>query len=74
MYEELCKCQDLFTKFGGHPMAAGLSLPVGRLEEFVRRINEESNLTEEDFIPKIHIDVPMPLSYVTKGLVEELKV
>lgn len=73
MYEELCKCQDLFSKFGGHPMAAGLSFPKHHLEEFIRRINAYSVLTEEDFIPKIHIDVPMPLSYVTKPLIEEFK-
>lgn len=74
MYEELCKCQDLFSKFGGHPMAAGLSLPAENREEFVRRINAYASLTEEDFIAKVHIDVPMPLSYVTKELIEELKI
>ena len=73
MYEELCKCQDLFTKFGGHPMAAGLSLPKENLEAFIMRMNENASLSEEDFIFRIHIDVPMPLSYVTKHLIEELK-
>ena len=73
MYEELCKCQDLFLKFGGHPMAAGLTLLEGKLEEFERRLNENAELNEEDFIPKIHIDVPMPLSYVTQPLIEEFK-
>lgn len=73
MYEELCKCQDLFSKFGGHPMAAGLSLPEENLGEFVRRINAYASLEEEDFIAKVHIDVPMPLSYVTKELVEEFR-
>ena len=74
MYEELCKCQDLFTKFGGHPMAAGLSLPKENLESFVKRMNENASLTEEDFVFRIHIDVPMPLSYVTKELVQEFQV
>lgn len=74
MYEELCKCQDLFSKFGGHPMAAGLSFPVENREAFVQRINAYASLTEEDFVAKIHIDVPMPLSYVTRELVEELKI
>ena len=73
MYEELCKCQDLFTKFGGHPMAAGLSLPEENVEEFTKQINACATLEEEDFIPKIHIDVPMPLSYVTEHLVEEFR-
>ena len=74
MYEELCKCQDLFTKFGGHPMAAGLSLPKENLESFAKRMNENASLKEEDFVFRIHIDVPMPLSYVTKELIQELQV
>lgn len=74
MYEELCKCQDLFLKFGGHPMAAGLTLPKENLEAFMARMNENASLSKEDFVPVIHIDVPMPLSYVKKELVEELKV
>ena len=74
MYEELCKCQDLFLKFGGHPMAAGLSLPEENREAFMERINAYAALTREDFIRKIHIDVPMPLSYVTKDLIQELKI
>ena len=71
MYEEMCKCQDLFTKFGGHPMAAGLSLPEENVDVFRVRINENSSLTEEDFIPKVRIDVPMPMSYVSMELVQE---
>lgn len=74
MYEELCKCQDLFTKFGGHKMAAGLSIPEEKVQEFTERINANATLTEDDFIPKILIDVPMPLAYVNRQLVDELKV
>ena len=74
MYEELCKCQDLFLKFGGHPMAAGLSLPEANLAAVVERINAYASLSDEDFTPRVHIDVPMPLSYVTKELVQELQV
>jgi single-stranded-DNA-specific exonuclease len=74
MYEEMCKCQDLFTKFGGHPMAAGLSLPEENVEEFRKRINELSPLNEMDKKQKIRIDVPMPLDYVTKDLVQEFSV
>ncbi len=74
MYDEMCKCQDLFTKFGGHPMAAGLSLPKENLEAFAKRMNENAALTEDDFVFRIHIDVPMPLSYVTKELIQELQV
>lgn len=74
MYEEMCKCQDLFTKFGGHPMAAGLSLPEGNVDEFRRRINEVCTLTEKDLQAKIRIDVPMPLDYITKDLVREFSI
>lgn len=74
MFAEMSKCADLFTKFGGHPMAAGLSLPKENLEPFHDRINGLSALTEEDFIPKVMIDVPMPVSYITERLVEELSI
>lgn len=74
MYEELCKCQDLFLKFGGHPMAAGLTLFPDKVEEFALRMNQNAELTENDFIRKIHIDVPMPLSYVTQELILEFKI
>lgn len=72
MFAEMSKCAELFTKFGGHPMAAGLSLPRENTEAFRKRINEISVLNEEDFIPKVMIDVPMPISYITERLVEEL--
>lgn len=72
MYEELCKCQELFTKFGGHPMAAGLSLPEANVEIFREKINACCGLTEEDFIPKIKIDIPMPVGYPDIPLVNEL--
>lgn len=71
MYEEMSKCKELFTKFGGHPMAAGLSLPKEHVELFGRRLNENTVLTEEDLQGKIVIDVPMPLDYITKSLIEE---
>lgn len=71
MYEELCKVQHLLTKFGGHPMAAGLSLPEEHVDAFREAINAVCNLTEADLIPKIRIDVPMPMDYVTMDLVRE---
>lgn len=74
MYEEMCKCQELFTKFGGHPMAAGLSLPEENVEAFRKKINELSTLTEMDKKQKVRIDVPMPLDYVTMELVREFSV
>ena len=73
MYRALCGVQDLLLKFGGHPMAAGFSLKKENVGEFRRRLNEQSTLTREDFIPKIWIDVAMPLEYISEALVNELK-
>ncbi|MCI8282914.1 MAG: single-stranded-DNA-specific exonuclease RecJ [Lachnospiraceae bacterium] len=72
MYEELCKIKDILTKFGGHPMAAGLSLAEADIPVMRQRLNEQTTLTEEDLIPKIRIDVPMPIDYITPKLVQEL--
>ena len=74
MYEELVKCSDLLMQFGGHPMAAGLSMEEKNVELFRRRLNDNCTLTEQDLIPKIIIDVPMPISYLSKKLTEQLKV
>lgn len=74
MYEELVKCSDLLTQFGGHPMAAGLSMEEKNVELFRRRLNDNCTLTEQDLIPKIMIDVSMPISYLSKKLTEQLKV
>ena len=73
MYRALCGVRDLLLKFGGHPMAAGFSLKEENVGEFRRRLNEQSTLTREDFIPKIWIDVAMPLEYISEALVNELK-
>ena len=74
MFEEMVKCQDLFRKFGGHPMAAGFSLPRSRIDEMRRRLNENCTMTEEDMAEKIMVDVPMPINYIRESLVEELAV
>lgn len=73
MYQGLCKVSDLLVKFGGHPMAAGLSLEEKDIDEFRRQLNADAELTEEDFVPKIWIDVPMPFEYVNEKIVQELK-
>lgn len=73
MFEELQKCKDLLGKFGGHPMAAGLSLPEENLETFRHRLNDSCSLTEEDFRQTVRIDVPMPISYISEGFVKELE-
>lgn len=73
MYEELIKCKELFSRFGGHKMAAGLSLAKGRdAESFRRMINQNCTLSPEDFEQVVHIDVPMPLSYADKTFIKEL--
>lgn len=74
MYEEMCKCQELFTKFGGHPMAAGLSLPEENVRIFRQKINALSPLSEMDKKQKVRIDVPMPMDYVTLDLVREFSI
>ncbi len=73
MFEEMMKCQELFTKFGGHPMAAGLSMKEENIERLRTVLNENAALTQEDLSEKILIDVPMPIDYITEELVEELK-
>lgn len=74
MYEEMTKVKELFIKFGGHPMAAGLSLPEENVDVFRREINENCTLNEEALTEKIVIDVPMPLSYITESLIEQLNI
>lgn len=72
MYEELCKCKEFFSKFGGHPMAAGISMAEKDIEAFRQKINVCCELTDEDFIPKIKIDVPVPAGYPDVSFVREL--
>lgn len=73
MFEELCKCSELFTKFGGHPMAAGMSLPKENLQKLRSQLNKNCTLTEEDMIEKLSIDIVMPIQYISEEFVEELK-
>ncbi|HOO28058.1 MAG TPA: DHHA1 domain-containing protein, partial [Lachnospiraceae bacterium] len=72
MYEELMKCRDLFTKFGGHKMAAGLSMHESAISELRERLNENAVLSEEDLTEKVTIDIPMPVMYATETFIEEL--
>lgn len=71
MYEEMVKVSDLFLKFGGHPLAAGCSLKEENVDLLRERLNENCILGDEDFFQKVYIDLPMPMDYVTKKLVEE---
>ena len=72
MYEALCECKDLLTKFGGHPKAAGLSLPKEHIEAFRQRLIENCTLTEEELTEKVSIDVVLPFGLVTEQVIEEL--
>jgi len=73
MFRKLSEVKELMLKFGGHPMAAGLSLEEEKIEEFRRRLNENAGLTEDDFKARVWIDVPMPMGYVTQKLVQEFQ-
>ncbi len=73
MFDALVEVKELLLKFGGHPMAAGLSLLKEHVDEFRKCLNEQARLTEEDFIRKVWIDVPMPLEYIDEPLIEELE-
>lgn len=72
MFEELLKCKDLLGKFGGHPMAAGMSIPNENIDEFRRRLNNVTTLTDEDIIPKISIDMGLLLSQINYELIDQI--
>lgn len=72
MFEEMCKCRSLFTKFGGHKLAAGLSLKEENVELFRKTINELSNLSEDDLTEKVSIDMQLPLPIISEKLILEL--
>lgn len=74
MFAELTKCKHLLDKFGGHKLAAGLSLKEDKVRELRKLLNQNCSLKEEDFEEKVIIDVPMPLSYVTEELIEQFKI
>lgn len=73
MYEELCKCRELLEKFGGHPMAAGLSLDKENVEKFKRRLNDQCTLSEEELTEKVVIDMELPFAAITEQFIEELE-
>lgn len=72
MYEEMSRCKDLFTKYGGHKMAAGLSMPKENIQPFMERMEAGCTLTADDLIEKVTIDAAMPFSYVNQRLIEQL--
>lgn len=74
MYDKMSECKELYTKYGGHKLAAGVSMPEENVEKFRSYLNEHCELMPEDFVEKILIDVPMPMSYVTSAFVRQLAV
>ena len=73
MYEAMTEVKHLFTKYGGHAMAAGLSIGEENVDVLRRELNAKCTLTEADFIPKVHIDVPMPMEYANEQIADELE-
>lgn len=74
MYDELCRVKECFTKFGGHKMAAGVSMNSGEVDVFREKINANCKLTREDMIPKVVIDVAMPIGYISEKLIEQINI
>ena len=74
MYEKMVEVKDLMLGFGGHPLAAGLSLKEENLAEFRKQLNERSGLTEADFVPKIMIDVILPIDFLTQNFIKQLDI
>lgn len=74
MYEKMVEVKDLMLGFGGHPLAAGLSLKEENLAEFRKQLNERSGLTEADFVPKIMIDVILPINFLTQNFIKQLDI
>ncbi len=74
MFEGLLSCKDLLDKFGGHPMAAGLSLQEDKIDELRKALNNNCELTDDDLTRKIMIDASLPLEYLNLNLIEELNV
>ncbi|MCM1267713.1 MAG: single-stranded-DNA-specific exonuclease RecJ [Bacteroidales bacterium] len=72
MYDKMSECKELYAKYGGHKMAAGVSMPEEHVETFRRFLNDHSGLEEADLVEVVHIDVPMPMSYVTPKLVRQI--
>ncbi|HSH36636.1 single-stranded-DNA-specific exonuclease RecJ, partial [Schnuerera sp.] len=73
MFAEISKCKDLLSSFGGHPMAAGVSLDISNLDSFREKLNKQASLSGEDLLPKVYIDIHLPLDYISFNLVEDLK-
>lgn len=74
MFEELSKCKDILNRFGGHPMAAGLSLDEDKISQLRTRLNQYTSLTSDDLIPKIYIDMELPIEYISYKLIDDMRI
>lgn len=74
MFDRLMECRELMLRFGGHRMAAGMTLREADLPELERRLNENSGLGEEDFVPVLNIDVPLPVGRITEKMIQDLEI
>ncbi len=74
LFEELIKCEELLEKFGGHPMAAGLSIKEENIENLRRKLNSLCKLTDDDIVPKVRIDQRMPLNKINYEMIHELEI
>lgn len=74
MYNKMVEVKDLMLGFGGHPLAAGLSLKEENLEKFRQELNARSGLTDADFIPKVMIDVILPVDFLTQSFIKQLEI
>ena len=73
MFEKLSECRDYLDKFGGHPMAAGLSLKEENIDSFRKSLNDNSGLTEENLIKKVYIDIKMPFYYISEHIIHQIE-
>ena len=73
MFEKLSECRDYLDKFGGHPMAAGLSLKEENIDSFRKALNDNSGLTEENLIKKVYIDIKMPFYYISEHIIHQIE-
>ncbi|WP_411682836.1 single-stranded-DNA-specific exonuclease RecJ [Clostridium thailandense] len=73
MFEELIKCKGLMEKFGGHPLAAGLSIKEENIDKLRELLNNNCTLSDEDVIPKIRIDKQLKLKEITFALINDIE-
>ena len=74
IFEKLVECDSLLAKYGGHPMAAGLTLKEENVDILRRELNKKSGLTEKELTETVWIDVPMPIDYITEKIISDVSI